>query len=102
MRRRLSRTMEKREGLQFSGLCFGNCYWGQWGGSKAGGEHVGRGNAAKGHECEENRWIEVSKSVIHRSTQTGWEMGRGVWASSSGSEGEEQHLLPACSSTRSV
>lgn len=76
MRRRLSWTMEKREALhKFSGLHFGNCYWGQWGGSKAGGEHVGRGNVAKGHECEESRWIEVSKSVIHRSIQTGWEMG---------------------------
>lgn len=52
---RLSWTMERRESLQeFSGLRFRNCYWGEWGGSKAKGEHVGRGHVAKGHECEEN------------------------------------------------
>ena len=54
---RLSWTMERREGLQeFSGLCFRNCYWGEWGLSKAKGEHVGRGHVAKGHECE--KWMD--------------------------------------------
>lgn len=53
---RLSWTMERKEGLQeFSGLSFGNCSWGQWGGSKARGEHVGRGPAARDDACEEKR-----------------------------------------------
>lgn len=38
-------------------LCFENCFWGQWEGSKAMGEHVGRRHVAKSNEHEE-KWMD--------------------------------------------
>lgn len=65
---RLSQIREKRDGLlEFAGFCLGNCFWAQWGGSKALGRHVVKGDA-----CEVKQWIEeVSEGVIHRSIETG-------------------------------
>lgn len=64
--------MERREGLkEFSGLCFGNCYWGQWRGSYSRGEYVRWSMWPRAMSVRRSEWTEVSKNVTHRSIQTG-------------------------------
>lgn len=78
---RLSWARERQEGFQeFAGLCLGNSFWGQWGGSKA----VGGDVWSRAMSVKRSRRVEaVSKSSIHKSMETGWEMGiclHGFWA----------------------